>query len=74
MHTGYKQLSAVDDAKRFARTSTFRGNTFGQLDCYYKPSVADRESAARFNSAAAWERAIKARRAAGLDVNDKEIT
>jgi hypothetical protein len=59
-------ISLVDQALKDARSVTFRGNTFGQLDCYYKPSASDRRIADRFDVSAALEQAIRQRQEAGI--------
>ena len=64
---------AVTEALKDARSLTFRGNTFGQLDCYYRPSKSDKRIAEGFDPAAALIRARQRRLEAGIRDSQEQL-
>ena len=74
MWSGVWDFPEVEKSLPEVRAYTFRGNTFGQLDCYFRPTVSDQRVADRYNVTAARERAIRLREDAGLHRKASSIT
>ena len=64
----YPSSPAVSAALSDTRAWTFRGNTFGQFDSYISFSNEERAVAAGFDSKKERDKAIEARKRAGLSV------
>lgn len=64
----YSSLPSVSAALSATRALTFRGNTFGQFDCYLSFSDEERAIAAGFDTKRERDLAVEARMRAGLAV------
>lgn len=67
MPRSYPLYPSVSATLREARSMTFRGNTFGQVDAYHLPSKEEYEMADNFDTSKALAEAFEERRRIGLD-------